>query len=68
MPGDFVKGMDARLVFRRVASGARPGSIVVLHDNDRVRESAVTLDALEMTLRYFADRGWRFEALPTRGG
>ena len=64
MPGDFVKGVDARLVFRRIAGGIRPGSIVVLHDNDRVRESAVTLDALEMTLRYFADRGWRFDALP----
>jgi peptidoglycan/xylan/chitin deacetylase (PgdA/CDA1 family) len=64
MPGDFVKGVDARLVFRRIASGVRSGSIVVLHDNDRVRESAVTLDALEMTLRYFADRGWRFDALP----
>lgn len=66
MPGDYVRGIDARTVFQRMATGVRPGSVVVLHDNERVEESGVTLQALDLALRYFADRGWRFAPLPVR--
>ena len=63
MPADFQRDASAMSVARFTATHARPGSIVVLHDNPMTEP--VTLAALEAVLRWGRTRGWQFAALPT---
>lgn len=62
MPADFQRGASPTSVARFTAAHARPGSIVVLHDNPMTEP--VTLGALDAILRWGHARGWRFAALP----
>ena len=62
MPADFQRSASAPSVARFTTAYARPGSIVVLHDNPMTEP--VTLDALEAILRWGRAQNWRFAALP----
>lgn len=59
--GDFDPAVSSHAAAETVRSMARPGSIVVLHDNPESR--ATMLGALERLLAHFSQAGWRFEAL-----
>ncbi len=63
MPGDFVPGLSAADVTRNVIRLARPGSIVVLHDNSFVASTGVTLDAVEHVLKHYLAEEWSFRTL-----
>jgi peptidoglycan-N-acetylglucosamine deacetylase len=53
---------DPQEILRRFEERASPGSIVLLHDGypNKRENRANTVEALEMILREYADRGYRF--------
>lgn len=61
MPGDFLPWASPERLAARVVKLIRPGSVIVLHDHPRTRES--TLLALELLLRRLTRAGWRFPQL-----
>lgn len=60
MPGDYLKGIDAFKVERHILQYARPGSIIVLHDNIKASDTPQLLRTL---LRDLTSDGWRFAPL-----
>ena len=64
LAGDFEERMTGEDCFELVRAKARPGSIIVFHDNflSEVRMR----HALPRVLKYFSEKGYRFEALPAR--
>ncbi len=64
MPGDFRSTATAARVFNTIQTAARPGGIVVLHDNESVAARRVTLDGLRTVLDYYSAAGWVLTALP----
>lgn len=61
MPGDYIKGISSRAVEKHVLRYVRPGSIIVLHDNEKVIRK--TPMALSRILRSLSAEGWKFAAL-----
>jgi peptidoglycan/xylan/chitin deacetylase (PgdA/CDA1 family) len=66
MPGDYLWSSTAPQVAGFVKKHARPGSIVVLHDNTDVNVERTTYRALATTLNYFGQRRWQFSGLDDR--
>lgn len=66
MPGDFLPQNDARAIAGKVRKTARAGSVIVLHDSEKCGEKMLL--ALYEILIHFSYYGYRFEALPERGG
>lgn len=64
LAGDFEERMTGNDCFALVRDKARPGSIVVFHDN-LLSESRMK-QALPLTLRHFGALGYRFDPLPMR--
>jgi peptidoglycan/xylan/chitin deacetylase (PgdA/CDA1 family) len=61
LSGDFDPGITPQRCLQNVLASARPGSIVVLHDN--VKATRNLQYALPGILDHFAGKGWRFERL-----
>ncbi|GAA4329007.1 polysaccharide deacetylase family protein [Flaviaesturariibacter amylovorans] len=64
MSGDFDPQTSAEQCFRNVADHLRPGSIVVLHDNDAAEANLRA--ALPRLLSEFSRQGYHFPAIPER--
>lgn len=60
--GDFDPTLTGEACFQHVASHARPGSIVLLHDSMKAWPRLSV--ALPLILSHFAQQGYRFEAIP----
>lgn len=61
LSGDFDPAISPEQCLNNVLDNARPGSIVVLHDSLKtIHKLRLVLPA---ALRYFSERGYRFEAL-----
>ena len=63
MPCDFVRRSTPEGVFYNTVRMARPGSVVVLHDNASVAATGVTIEATRRLLQYYTEQGWRFQTL-----
>ena len=61
-PGDYLEAMPEEAVIRQVVAHARPGSVIVLHDNPRCAKK--TPAALARLLDRLANDGWSFPPLP----
>jgi len=61
LSGDFDTGMNGRQCFNIVKKNAGEGSIIVFHDSEKAFERLRY--CLPQTLMYFADKGYRFEAI-----
>ena len=61
MPGDFMPGITQQHIERLVLRTARPGSIIVLHDNPKAEHTLPA--ALETILETLSEQGWVFRAL-----
>jgi len=61
MPGDFLDSMNAEAVSRYILDHVRPGSIIVLHDQERLREKL--MKALPMIMDGIEKKGLLSEAL-----
>jgi peptidoglycan-N-acetylglucosamine deacetylase len=59
---DWQQDLTAEDCFDRVKQKAKPGSIVVFHDS--LKAKSRMLPALEKTLKYFSEKGFRFEQVP----
>ncbi len=61
LSGDFDPAVTADQCYKNVVRSARPGSVIVMHNNER---SALTmLSALPKILEYFRSKGYGFAAL-----
>jgi peptidoglycan/xylan/chitin deacetylase (PgdA/CDA1 family) len=60
--GDFDEGLSAEDCVHNVTGNAKPGSIVVLHDNPKA--AAKVRHALPRLLDHFAAQGYAFAAVP----
>ncbi len=64
LSGDFDPTITPQKCCDNVLSNARPGSIVVLHDNIKAAENLrVVLPAI---LEHFSGKGYRFDAIPEK--
>lgn len=61
LSGDFDPGITPEKCLNNVVRHARPGSVVVLHDN--IKATANIRYALPRILEVFSERGYRFEAI-----
>jgi peptidoglycan-N-acetylglucosamine deacetylase len=61
LSGDFSAGVSPEECLRQTIRHGRPGSIVLFHDS--LKASATMQYALPRVLGYFAEKGYRFEAL-----
>ena len=61
---DWKQNLNAEDCFLRVKRNAKPGSIIVFHDSLKAEKRM--LPALEKTLKYFSEKGFRFEGLPCK--
>lgn len=59
--GDFLPSATQEHIERRLLQAIRPGSIIVLHDNENA--ARITPHALPNVLTHLCDEGWRFAAL-----
>lgn len=62
LSGDFDLRISPEKCAKNVTRNAGPGSIVVFHDSEKAFPRMRV--ALMETLRFFTDRGYRFEAIP----
>ncbi len=53
---------DEKKCFDRVISGAKPGSVIVFHENKKAE--AVMKKTLPKVLRYYTEKGYIFSSLP----
>jgi peptidoglycan/xylan/chitin deacetylase (PgdA/CDA1 family) len=60
---DWKQNLSAEDCFEKVKRKAKPGSIIVFHDSLKAEKRM--LPALEKTLQYFSEKGFRFQALPS---
>ena len=63
LPGDYHRRVDGPTAGKYSLSRIRPGSIVVLHDNESAQATRVTLHILRILLDELSSAGWKFEAL-----
>jgi peptidoglycan-N-acetylglucosamine deacetylase len=61
---DWKKELTPEDCFQKVKRNAKPGSITVFHDSLKATERMKP--ALEKTLKYFSEKGFRFESLADR--
>lgn len=61
LSGDFDPALTAEDCYQNVVRNAKPGSIVVFHDSLKAEEKVRAV--LPRLLQYYADLGYRFEAL-----
>ena len=61
LSGDFDTDISGEKCFRNVQQKTKEGSIVVFHDSAKAFERMQY--ALPKTLEYFAEKGFRFEAI-----
>lgn len=61
LSGDFDPNLTAEDCYQNVVRNARPGSIVVFHDSLKAEDHLRNI--LPRLLQYYADLGYRFEAL-----
>lgn len=61
MPGDFDPKVSAQECYKHIISGARPGSIIVLHDNLKSKKSV--LDVLPRAIEHLLETGYAFDTL-----
>ncbi|MEO6759038.1 MAG: polysaccharide deacetylase family protein [Saprospiraceae bacterium] len=64
LSGDFDQQITPHQCLENVLENAGPGSIVVLHDSRKAEKNLRYV--LPAVLEYFADKGYRFQALPMR--
>ncbi len=65
LSGDFDQNVNAQQCLENILNNASSGSIIVLHDNLKTAEKVQFV--LPELLRYFTQRGYRFEGLPAVG-
>ncbi len=61
LSGDFDANITAEKCRDNILLNAKAGDIIVFHDSEKAQEKM--LFALEATLKYFTEQGFRFEAL-----
>ena len=61
---DWKKERSPEECFQKVKRNAKPGSIIVFHDSLKAADRMKP--ALEKTLKYFSEKGFRFESLAGR--
>jgi peptidoglycan-N-acetylglucosamine deacetylase len=64
LSGDFDAAVSAERCARKVIRYGRPGSIVVFHDSEKA--FGKMKEALPVVMKYFSERGYRFEAIFAR--
>ncbi|RXK59326.1 polysaccharide deacetylase family protein [Lacibacter luteus] len=62
LSADFDEKNSPQKCFQFVKNNAKPGSIVVFHDSDKAFPNLRY--ALPETLKFYADKGYRFEVIP----
>jgi peptidoglycan/xylan/chitin deacetylase (PgdA/CDA1 family) len=63
LSADFDQAVSPEKCARNVTRNARPGSIIVFHDSEKAFDRL--RGALPEVLRYFSEKGYRFEAIPS---
>jgi peptidoglycan/xylan/chitin deacetylase (PgdA/CDA1 family) len=58
LSGDFDPSVTTDQCFKNIVKPARPGSIIVMHDNEK--SAGTMLKALPQMLEYFRSKGFRF--------
>jgi hypothetical protein len=61
LSGDFDVKLTAETCSLNVIRNAQPGSVVVFHDSEKAFPRLQ--EALQKTLKYFSEKGYRFEAI-----
>lgn len=61
LSGDFDKALTPQKSALNVMRNTKPGSIVVFHDSEKAFPRMK--EALPATLKYFSEKGYRFEAI-----
>ena len=61
LSGDYDKNTSAEQCYNNIIKNTKSGSIIVMHDN--LKAEANMLYALEKSLKYFSDLGYRFDSL-----
>ena len=61
LSGDFDKSISKERCLENVLRNTKAGSIVVFHDSDKAFDRMYY--ALSGTLKYFAERGYKFERI-----
>lgn len=64
LSGDFDAAVSAERCARNVMRYGRPGSIVVFHDSEKA--FGKMKEALPVVMKYFSERGYKFEAIFTQ--
>jgi len=58
---DYLENLDKEKAFNKIKKYAKPGSIIVFHDNKKAEDNMKYL--LPKTLEYLSERGFQFAAL-----
>ena len=61
LSGDFDKEISEENCFLNVVRNSKQGSVIVFHDNEKSFEKLRYV--LPQALKYFADKGYRFERI-----
>jgi peptidoglycan-N-acetylglucosamine deacetylase len=61
LSGDFDPSVSADQCFRNIVKSARPGSVILMHDNQRA--SKAMLQTLPHVLEYYLERGYKFKTI-----
>ncbi len=64
LSGDFDPNISSEKCLNNVTKNAKPGSIVVFHDNQKAKDKLI--DTLPKVLDHFSNLGYQFEALNDR--
>jgi peptidoglycan/xylan/chitin deacetylase (PgdA/CDA1 family) len=58
---DYDESVDGEYCYQRVIKNAKPGSIIVFHDS--IKAEKRLRHVLPKVLKYYSEKGWRFERL-----